>query len=194
GRYGTRVNFLRSELFSVVNRMLLSAETAFTHRTRTYVYGRAALENFGPDGSNPPQTSRDGFYGALGATQYVYTSDFRRHVFVSQELNLQETRGANFTRRGTISRIGIHTPLLQQTTCDASTGFDWGRHPRFVSLSRLDTARRRDIKFDVSTALTYHWNANLAARVSYQFIRNDNRNDFFDRTRHVAGIEILFTY
>lgn len=103
GRYGTRVNFLRSELFSVVNRLLLSAETAFTHRTRTYVYGRASLANFGPDGSNPPHTSRDGLYGGLGLTQYFYTSDFRRHVFVSQELTLQQTRGANFTRRGTIS-------------------------------------------------------------------------------------------
>ena len=194
GRYGTRVNFLRSELFSVVNRLLLSAETAFTHRTRTYVYGRASLANFGPDGSNPPQTSRDGFYGALGLTQYFYTSDLQRHVFVSQELDLQETRGANFTRRGTISRIGIHTPLLRQTTWDVSTGFEWGRYPRFVSRSSLDRARRRDIKFDVSTGLTYHWNTNLATRVSYQFIRSDNRNDFFDRTRHVAGVEMLFTY
>ncbi len=196
GRYSTRVNFLRSDLFSVVNRMLVSAETAFTPHTITYAYSRASLSNFGPDGPNPPQTSRDGFRGALGLTQFWYTKDFRRHLFLSQEVNLHETRGANFTRRGTASRIGVHTVVdgLPKTEWDLSTGFGWGRYPRFVSLSSSDTARRRDARFDVYTALTYRWTPHLASRLEYQFINNDNRNDFFDRSRHIAGIELLFSY
>ena len=195
-RYTSRVDFLRSDLFDVVNRLLLSVESAFTPHTRTYVYARASLSNFGPDGSNPPQTSRDGFRGGLGVTQFFYTRDFRRHLFLSQEVNLHETRGANFTRRGTASRIGLHTPVdcLPRTDWDVSTGFEWGRYPRFVSLSSLDTARRRDARFDVYTALTYHWTQNLSTRLDYRFIRNDNRNDFYDRTRHIAGVELVFSY
>ena len=196
GRYGARVNFLRSDLFSVINRVILSADTAFTPHTRTHVYHRLSFADFGPDGPNPPQTSRDGFRGGLGLTHYFYTADFRRYLFVSQEVNLDQTRGADFTRRGTASRMGFHAPVpgLLKTDVDVSTGFEWGTYPRFVSRSSLDTARRRDARFDVYAALTYHWNPHWATRVSYRFLNNDNRNDFFDRTRHVAGVEVLFAY
>ena len=196
GRYGARVNFLRSDLLSVVNRFLVSADTPFTPYTRTHLYGRASIADFGPDGSNPPQTSRDGFRGGLGATQYFYTEDFRRYLFVSQEVNLQETRGANHIRRGTASRVGIHTPVpwASKTDLDLSTGFQWGRYPKFDSVSTLDNERRRDARFDVYAAVTYHWNKHLATRALYRFINNDNRNDFFDRTRHITGVEVLFAY
>ena len=196
GLYTARANFLRSDLFSVVNRFLMSLETAFTPHTRTFAYSRASLSNFGPDRSNPPQTSRDGFRGGLGLTQFFYTKDFRRHLFISQEINLQETRGANFTRRGTASRIGFFTTVdcLPKTEWKISTGFGWGRYPRFTSRSSLETTRRRDARFDVYTAFTHHWTTSLASRVMYQFIQNDNRNDVFDRTRHIAGVEMLFSY
>ena len=196
GLYTARADFLRSDLFAVINKWLLSLETALTPHTRTFAYGRASLWNVGPDGSNPPQTSRDGFRGGVGLTQFFYTKDFRRHVFVSQEINLRETRGANFTRRGTASRIGFFTTVdgLPKTEWEVSTGFEWGRYPRFTSLSSLDTARRRDARFDVYTAFTHHWTKSLASRVMYQFIQNDNRNDVFDRTRHIAGVEMLFSY
>jgi len=196
GLYTARADFLRSDLFAVVNRFLVSLETAFTPHTRTFAYSRASLSNFGADGSNPPQTSRDGFRGGLGLTQFFYTKDFRRHLFISQELNLQETRGANFTRRGAASRIGLFTTVdfLPKTEWEASTGLDWGRYPRFTSLSSLDTTRRRDARFDVYTALTHHWTKSLATRLMYQFIQNDNRNDFFDRTRHIAGLKMLISY
>jgi hypothetical protein len=196
GRYGARVNFLRSDLLSVVNRFLLSADTTFTPHTRTHVYGRASLADFGPDGSNPPQTSRDGFRGGLGLTHYIYTEDFRRYLFVSQEVNLQETRGANHIRRGMASRVGVHAPVpwMSKTDVDLSTGFQWGRYPKFDAVSTLDSERRRDARFDVYTAVTYHWNKHLATRALYRFINNDNRNDFFDRTRHIAGVEVLFAY
>ena len=196
GRYGARVNFLRSDLFSVINRFILSADTAFTPHTRTHLYHRFSFANFGPDGPNPPQTSRDGFRGGLGFTHYLYTDDFRRYLFVSQEINLDQTRGADFTRRGAASRVGIHTPVpgVLKTDVDLSTGFEWGRYPRFVSRSSLDTERRRDARFDLYAALTYHWNAHLATRALYRFINNDNRNDFFDRARHLAGVEVIVAY
>ena len=109
---------------------------------------------------------------------------------------MDQTRGADFTRRGTASRVGVHTPVpgLRKTDVDISTGFEWGKYPRFVSRSSLDTERRRDARFDVYTALTYHWNQRWATRALYRLINNDNRNDFFDRVRHVAGVEVLFTY
>ena len=196
GLYTARANFLRSDLFSVVNRFLLSLETALTPHTRTFAYGRASVADFGPDGSEPSQTSRDGFRGGLGVTQFFYTRDFRRHLFLSQELNLRETRGANFTRRGAASRIGFFTTVdcLPKTAWEISAGFDWGRYPRFSSRSTLETARRRDARFDVYTALTHHWTKTLGTRLTYHFIQNDNRNDFFDRTRHVAGVEMLVSF
>ncbi len=194
-RYDFRSNFLRSDLFSVVNRLLLSADTSFWKRTRTHFYGRGSYSNYGPDGSSPGTTSRDGVRGGLGIAQYFYTADLRSYVFLKQEVSGADTRGDNFDRRGYLARIGVHAPLdrASKMDCDLSAGIDRGTYPEFSSLSALDPADRRDTRLDLYGALTYHWKPNLATRGFYRFINSDNRNDFFDRKRHIAGVEMVFS-
>ncbi len=195
GRYDFRSNFLRSDLFSIVNRFLLSADTSFWKRTRTHFYGRGSYSNYGPDGSRPGITSRDGVRGGLGVAQYFYTPNLRSYVFVKQEVSAAETRGDNFDRVGYLARIGVHAPLDRtgRVDMDASVGFDRGTYPEFSSLSALDPADRRDTRLDVYGALTYRWKPNLATRGFYRFINSDNRNDFFDRQRHIAGVQMVFS-
>ena len=194
-RYDLFVGFLDGDLFSVGNQWLLGADMRLSRRTRTYVYQRVGVWNFGPDGSNPPQTSRDGFSYDLGVTQYYYTMDFRRYLFVGQEVELDQTRGANFTKRGESTRLGAHTPLpfLPQTDLDVSGGFRLGAYPRFASLSNADATRRRDHHWDLYTAVTHYWTSRVATRASYRLINSNNRNDFFQYDRHIAGIELLFS-
>lgn len=193
-RYDGMVGFLEGDLFSFTNRLTLTADTRLTPRTRTVLTIRPSWINFGPDGSNPPQTSRDGFYGDLGGTQYLYTSDFRKHLFLTQEYNDARTRGGNFERRGTTTRVGIHAPLpwLGRVEADVATGLRWNTYPRFSSLSTLDTDRRRDTVWDFYVGLTYPVNPKLSARVFYRFVDAKNRNGFFDYERHVTGVQLLF--
>ena len=194
-RYDARANFLRSDLFSVVNRLVLSADTSFWKKTRTSFYGRVSYSNYGPDGSTPKTTSRDGVRGGLGGVQYFYTADLRSYVFVKQEVNGTATRGDNYDRIGYLARVGAHTPLDREKRWDAdvSVGFDRGTYPEFTSLSSLELADRRDTRLDFYGAVTYHWKPNLAMRGFYRFINSDNRNDFFDRKRHIAGVEMVFS-
>lgn len=193
-RYDGMVGLLEGDLLSFTNRLTLSADTRLTPRTRTVLTKRFSWIDFGPDGSNPPQTSRDGFYGDFGITQYFYTTDFQRHLFLTQEYNDTRTRGGNFERRGTTSRVGIHTPLpwFNRVEADLATGFRWNRYPRFSSLSTLDTARRRDTIWDLYVGLTYPVNPKLSTRVFYRFVDAKNRNDFFEYDRHVTGVQLLF--
>jgi len=196
GRYDLKANFLRSDLFSVINRFLVSADTSFWRRTRTHTYGRFSYSNYGPDGSTPAVTSRDGTRGGLGIVQYFYTAkDYRTYIFAKQEVSFAETRGDNFDRIGSLSRLGFHGPLgfVKRTDYDASAGFDYGTYPEFSSLSTLDLAERRDLRLDAYGALTYHWRSDLATRGFYRFINSDNENDFFDRNRHIAGMEVIFS-
>ena len=196
GRYDLKANFLRSDLFSVINRFLLSADTSFWRRTRTHTYGRLSYSNYGPDGSTPAVTSRDGTRGGLGVVQYFYTTgDFKSYLFAKQEVSFAETRGDNFDRIGSLSRLGLHGPLgfVKRTDYDVSTGFDYGTYPEFSSLSALDLSERRDLRLDLYGALTYHWRRDLATRGFYRFINSDNQNDFFDRDRHIAGVEVIFS-
>ncbi len=195
GRYDFRANFLRDKLFSVSNRFFLSADTSLVRRTRTHLYTRYNILNFGPDGSNPSRTSRDGFRFGVGVTQYFYTADLRRYFFVKEEFNLNETRGENFNRRGVLSRVGIHTPLdfLKKMDWDVSGGFDYGAYPDFSSLSSLDLEKREDARWDIYTGLTYHWRPRLATRLFYRFIKSNNQNNFFDHNRHMAGGEVIFS-
>lgn len=195
-RYNFRANFLRSDLFSVVNQLLLSADTIFWRHTRTELYGRASYSNYGPDGSNPPLSSRDGVRGGMGFIQYVYpTQDYKSYVFLKEELSFADTRGDNFDREGSLTRIGFHAPMncLGPVDLDLSTGFDYGTYPEFSSLSALDRSERRDKRVDVYTGLTYHWKPSLATRGFYRLIHSDNDNGFFDRDRHIAGVEVLFS-
>ena len=60
-RYGFLVGFLNGRLFSLSNEWLLSSDVWLEPRTRTSLYTRLTASDFGQDGSNPPQTSRDGF-------------------------------------------------------------------------------------------------------------------------------------
>ena len=173
GRYDFKSNFLKSDLFSFSNRFFLSADTSFLRRTRTHFYSRFNILNFGPDGSDPSQTSRDGFRTGIGFTQFFYTADLKRYFFVKEELNLNETRGENFDRRGVLSRIGIHTPVdfLRKMDWDVSAGFDYGDYHDFTSLSSLNLEEREDARWDTYTALTYHWHPRFATHTFYRFIK-----------------------
>ncbi len=92
--------------------------------------------------------------------------------------------------------MGIHTlfSFCKKTDLDVSTGFDWGSYPDFISASALDREERRDKRWDVYAGLTHHWKPGVATRTFYRFIDSQNDNDLFDRTRHIAGAEVIFSF
>jgi hypothetical protein len=191
-RYDLGVGLLESDLFTFSNGLTLTADSRWTPRTRTALLARAAWIDFGPDGSNTPQTSRDGWYQDAGFTQYLYNSDRRSHLFWTQQYNDTRVQGGNFERRGTTTRLGFHTPFWKKLALDGAVGFRWNKYPRFSSLSTLDTERRRDAVLDFYVGLTYPINPQLASRISYRFVDAENRNDFYEYERHVAGVQFLF--
>ena len=195
GRYDFRENLLRSSYFSTINRFLLSADTSFWKKTRTHFYTRLSVLGYKQDGSDPSVSSRDGFRGGVGVTQYFYTSDLKSFFFVKPEFNFNQTKGDNFIRRGVLGRIGAHTPIkfLRKTDFDISVGYDWGEYPEFSSLSSLDTEDRQDKRLDSYVAITHHIKPNLAWRTFYRFIKSGNDNDFYKRDRHIAGMEMIFS-
>ena len=195
GRYDFRGNFLRSSYFSMINRFLLSADTSFWKKTRTHFYTRLSVLEYNNDGTDPSRSSRDGFRAGVGVTQYFYSADLKSFFFVKPEFNFNQTRGDNFIRRGVLGRIGAHTPIkfLRNTDFDVSVGYDWGEYPEFSSFSSLDTEDRQDKRLDNYVAITYHIKSNLAWRTFYRFIKSDNDNAFYERDRHIAGMEIIFS-
>ena len=195
GRYDCRVSFLRSRFLSVINRFLLGADTSFWKKTRTHFYTRLSVLEYNKDGTDPSRSSRDGFRGGIGVTQYFYSSDFKSFFFLKPEFNFNQPEGDNFIRRGVLGRIGAHTPIkfLRDTDFDISTGYDWGEYPEFSSLSLLDSEGRIDKRLDNYVALTRHLKPDIAWRTFYRFIKSDNNNGFFKRTRHIAGMEMIFS-
>lgn len=194
GRYDLKFNFLKTDFYSAINRFLISADTSFWHKTRTNFYTRLTYSNYNSDGSNPPVSSRDGYRGGLGLLQYFYiTEKFTNYFFLKQELSFAKTRGDNFERLGSLTRFGGHALLkfLGPVDSDVSMGYDYGTYPEFSSLSSLDLTDRRDKRLEFYQALTYHWKSNFEIRQFYRFIRSENDNGFFNRKRHIAGVEVL---
>lgn len=191
-RYDFLLGFLNGDIFSTRNRFTLTADTRLSQKTRTVPFYRLTPADFGPDGSNPPQTSRDGLYQDLGITQYWYTGDFRKHFFIRQEYNRSDVRGGNFETRGETTRLGFHAPLVLKSEIDLSTGLEYTHYPRFSSQSPLDTARRRDIHWDIYAAVTHYLTPQIGVRLFYRFMDAENRNNFFEYDRHIGGFQILF--
>ena len=196
GRYDFRANFLRSDLFSLVNRFFVSADTSFWQKTLTHFFARFTILNYGPDGANPDVSSRDGIREAIGMTQYFYTKSRKTFFFIKGEGDFNQTRGKNFNREGVLATVGFHTPFpfLRKTDLDVSSSFNWGVYPDFNSLSALDPEDRRDTGWDVYTGVTRHWKPDLATRVFYRFINSENSNDLLDHSRHFAGVEVVFSF
>jgi len=194
-RYDFRENLLRSSFFSTINRFLLSADTSFWKKTRTHFYTRLSVLGYKQDGSDHSRSSRDGFRGGVGVTQYFYSPDLKSFFFVKPEFNFNQPRGDNFVRRGVLGRIGVHTPIkfLRNTDFDFSVGYDWGEYPEFSSFSSLDTDDRLDKRLDNYVSVTHHLKPNLAWRTFYRFIKSDNDNAFYKRYRHIAGMEVIFS-
>ncbi|MBI4125767.1 MAG: tetratricopeptide repeat protein [Deltaproteobacteria bacterium] len=195
GRYDFRANLLKTNLFSIVNRFYASADTSFFPKTQTHFYGRFGILEYASDGANPAISSRDGIRGGMGLTQYFYKSNFKTFFFIKGEGNFDRTRGDNFDRWGALTRAGAHMPLVfvKKTDLDLSGGFSWGSYPNFQSLSALDTRTREDHVWDLYAGVTRHWKPNFASRLFYRFIGSENDNDFFDRTRHIAGGKVIFS-
>ena len=198
GRYDFRANFLTSDFFSIVNRFFLSADTSFWRKTLTHFFSHFTVFNYGSDfqGSNHDQSSRNGVREGIGITQYFYTPNLKSFFFIKGEGDFDQTRGKDFNRQGGLVLLGFHAPLefCRKTDLDVSTGFDWQVYPEFSSLSALDSRDRRDSGLDIYVGLTHHWRHNLATRVFYRYINSENNNDYFDRTRHLAGMEVIFSF
>ncbi len=197
-RYDFRANFLTSDLFSIVNRFFLSADTSFWRKTLTHFFTHFTVFDYGSkfEGTNLDQSSRDGVREGVGITQYFYTSDLKSFFFVKGEGDFDQTRGQDFNAQGGQVLLGFHTPLefCRETDLDVSAGFDWLVYPDFSSLSVLDSRDRRDDGLDIYVGLTHHWKRNLATRIFYRYIDSKNNNDYFDRTRHIAGVEVIFSF
>lgn len=194
-RYEYLLGFLSTDLYSQRNRWHISADTRFTEHTQTIFYDRITVSNYGPDGFNPPQTSRDGFENDTGFTHFFYNHDFQRYLFLRGEFNTAATRGDNFDSLGYTTRIGYHTPVpkLEKLSFDASTGLEQHFYPGFTSTSSLDTSRRRDVTWDLYTSLTYALTKSFAVRGFYRYVNGENQNNLYNYERHIGGFQIIYS-
>lgn len=191
-RYQFLSGYLDGEQFTLQNAIRLSADTRFSRYTRSILSYDFSATNIGPDGFNPSQTSRDGFSQQVGVSHYLFSKDYRRFVYVYQALTQSQTRGFNFDYAGTISRVGVHTPLAGKLSLDVSAGYQYRNYHNFESLSFRDQSERRNHDWDIYSALAYPITSNVSIRAIYRFISAGNRNNFYDYSRHIIGGEIRF--
>lgn len=194
-RYDYSLGFLAENLYSNRNRWNFSADTKFTEHTQTIIYDRVGITNYGPDGFNPAQTSRDGVDNDLGVSQFFYSKDFQQYLFLRQEVNVTAARGTNFDSWGLTSRIGYHAPVpkLKRLSWDVSVGFEPHFYPGFTSTSSADRSRRRDMQSDLYTSLTYEITKDFAARGFYRLVDGNNQNNLYEYTRQIGGIQFIYT-
>jgi len=196
-KYDLRGGWLDDDLYSVNNILRLTADARLTPLTRTYVFNRFEVSDYGRDGSDPPTTSRDNFEYDAGVTHYFYSEDFRSFFFVGQQFGLDAARGDNFDMREETTRIGWRWPVpddwMLRTDLDASVSLRFRHYPDFISDSSLDTTRRRNHDWIYYVALTHRFRPRLRGRLFYRHTDANSRNDIYQYDRHVGGAQLLFT-
>ncbi len=194
-RYEYLLGFLGENLYSQRNRWHISADTKFTEHTQTIFYDRMTVSNYGPDGFNPPQTSRDGFENDTGVTQFFYGRNFQQHLFLRGEFNTAADRGSNFDSVGYTTRVGFHAPIphTKKFSFDISSGLENHFYPHFTSTSSLDRSRRRDLEWDIYTAITYDITKDFAVRSFYRYVNSNNQNNLYDYQRQIGGIQFIYS-
>lgn len=193
-RYDLIAGFLDGETFSLRNKFSLTADSRLTTYTRTVAHSHSSFADFGNDGFSPGRVSRDGFYQDLGITHYFYSEDFRRFLFLKEEINAVSARGDNYDSFGLTSRIGFHTPLVNKFELDMSSGLVLGFYPHFSSATTRDSARRRDVHWDLYTGVTYKFTRAFGVRAFYRYINSQNQNNVFDYSRHIAGAQVIYSW
>ena len=195
-RYEYLLGFLGENLYSNRNRWHVSGDTRFTKYTQTIFYDRMTVSNYGPDGFNPTQTSRDGFDNDIGFSHFFYNKDFQRYLFLRGEFNTAAARGSNFDSVGYSTRLGFHTPLpkaFKKLSFDISSGLEQHFYPSFTSTSSFDESRRRDLECDLYTSLTYALTKDLSARGFYRYVNGNNQNNLYDYERQIGGIQFIYS-
>ncbi len=191
--YDLKAGFLDGNTFSTRNIGTLSADTRFTENTRTVLFYRLTGAEFGPDGSRPAQSSRDGIYQDVGLTQYWYLNNPKNYIFLRGELNGASTTGSNFDSLGTTARLGYHAGIFKNTDLDLMTGYEFNNYLHFDSLSSLDRGERQDSIWDIYGALTHYFTPEIGLRVFYRHVNADNDNGFFEYTRNIGGAQLLYS-
>ena len=116
--------------------------------------------------------------------------------FVDQQGNLQDNffaQEALLMFSGYYKMDLVPAVVFKKLDLDVSAGFNLGAYHDFSSLSTLNLEQRQDQGWDIYSGLTYHWRPWFAIRTFYRFIKSVNRNNFFERDRHMAGGEVIFS-
>ena len=195
-RFALPLGFLDGNLFVFGAEVTAFFNSRLSKNTFTEIYHSYTHNEFGPDGSVPRLTSRDGEYNASGIYHRFYFSNFSRYVFGGYEFQTTAARGDNFDRDGHSFRVGFHTPLfINKLTLEATGSFVTANYPHYsAELFPIESHARLDNDWTYVVSLTYQLNRNWSFQTFFRQVNANNKNDIFQYDRLNGGAQFLFRY
>ena len=197
-RYELPVGFLHANLFTFANAGLASMTVPFFPGTDTEIFDKYSHIEFGPDGFQPPFTSRDGEYNTAGFIHRIYFAGRRGNVYGGYEYQIAATRGLNFDSYENFMQLGFHTPLdfiNKKLTWDVNASMAYENFPHYSPIfDPRNSPDRADKNFTLYTRLTYQVDRHWAIRLEYTYTNVDDPNDVYAYHRHIGGANILYRF
>lgn len=195
-RFEIPFGFLDGNIFSFGVQAIAAMRMRLTKNTRSEIYHRYSHMEFGPDGSMPPLTSRDGEYNTTGVLHRYYFSRFKRNVYASYDISNAAAEGRNYDYVGHRVSTGFYTPLLiENLSLDLSASFETTNHYHYsTELFTRQVNARRDNDWSFYCRLTYELTKNWSIQAYYRYVNANNKNDIFQHDRHIGGTNLQFRF
>lgn len=190
-RDGFTYTLLKNKFFLFSNSLLGRFIIQMHPKIRTSISYNFQVNEYDASGLNPDLTDRDGF-GHVATFSNTFYMNRAKTFYFSADYYFERhtTEGNNFIRNVNGGELRTHFPIALKFEGDVNFEFKDANYLKYGSTP----PKRRDDVFTLTSKLSYPLTDALTLTGSYVFEDSRAKNNLFEYTKHVFGVELGFAY
>lgn len=189
----TSYTILRDKYYSTSFAQSLTLIYSLYEWYRITLSERWTYSTYHKDGSDPDNTSRDGFGNVLGLTNNFYLNQEKNFYFLlGLEWGKDKTQGINYVKDLDSYRTGLHFPLYYRFEGDLSFKFKDTYYPKYGFPATVPG--RRDEEYTLGVTLSRPIAEKWTLNGTYNYTDNNSRDDNYTYRNHAFGMSLSYYY
>ena len=190
-RDGIAHTFLKNKFYVFSNSLLGSLIIMMHPKVQTTLSYQFNVSEYDSSGSFPFLTDRDGFsHTATVGNKFYFNKDKTFYLSAEYYYERHDTEGNNYTRNVNGTEWRLHFPLFLKVEGDINFEFKDSNYLKYG----FTPPKRRDDVWTLTGELSYPLTDHLSLTGSYTFQDSRAKNNAFEYTKHVFGVELGFIY
>lgn len=189
-REGISHTILRNKAYVFSNSISSNLIMFLHNKIRTTMSYRWSYNNYDASGILPDITARDGISQNVTFQNTFYLND-KKNFYIGAAYDFEDVsaEGTHSIKHAHGGRLIVHAPLIEKIEGDVVLQLKNSEYPKFAGpLKRNDTLA--SIRVQISRPLWEY--LNIIA--SYQWEDVNARNNIYEYSKHVTGLELAYRY